>query len=48
MHHVSLAFNVDVVMKEVKMGMGRRGESEDYLVSCMQMSWFCVVSWRRI
>ena len=23
--------------------MGRRGESRYYLISCMQMSWFCVV-----
>ena len=28
---------------EVKMEMGRRGESGDYLASCMQMIWFCVV-----
>ena len=36
-------FNVymDGVMKEVKMGMGKRGESGDYLASCMQMTWFC-------
>ena len=49
-------FNVymDEVMKEVKMGMGRRGvrflyrmvESGDCLVSCFQMIWFYVVSWR--
>ena len=41
-------FNVymDAVMKEVKMGMGRREESEDCLASCMQMTWFCVVSRR--
>ena len=33
-------FNVymDGVMKEVKMEMGRRGESGSYLVSCMQMT----------
>ena len=39
-------FNVyiDAVMKEVNMGMGRRGESGDYLASCMQMTWFCVNS----
>ena len=30
-------------VKAVKMGMGRRGESEDCLASCMQMTWFCVV-----
>ena len=49
-------FNVyrDGVMKEVKMGMGReerdfwrRIESEDYLASCMQMTWFCVVNWNK-
>ena len=22
-------------------------ESEDYLAFCMQMTWFCIVSWRR-
>ena len=45
-------FNVymDGVMEEVKMGMGRRevfwrmGESRDCLASCMQMTWFYVVS----
>ena len=39
------SFNVymDAVMK-MKMGMGRREESEDCLSSCMQMNWFCVVS----
>ena len=36
--------NMDTVMKEVKMGRGRRRESGDYLTSCMQMTWFCVVS----
>ena len=38
-------FNVymDVAIKEVKMGMGRRGENGDCLVSCMQMQ----VSWRK-
>ena len=42
-------FNVyiDAVMKEVKMGMGRVGESGDYLASCMQMTGFYVVSHRR-
>ena len=44
-------FNVymDTVMKEVKMGMGNRGEREngDYLASCMQMTWFCVVIQKR-
>ena len=41
-------FNVymDVVMK-VKMGMGRREEIRDCLASCMQMSWFSMVSWRK-
>ena len=38
-------FNVymDALMKEVKMGKGRRGENGDYLDSYMQMTWFCVV-----
>ena len=45
-------FNIymDVLMKELKMEMGRRGvreESGDYLVSCMQMIWFCVASRRK-
>ena len=41
-------FNVymNKVMKEVKMGMGRKrvrmGGSGDCLVSCMQMTWFYV------
>ena len=30
--------------KEVKMGMGRRRENEDCLVSCMEMTWLCVLS----
>ena len=34
-------------VKVVNMGMGRRGESGDYLASCMQMTWFCVMSRRR-
>ena len=38
---------MDVVMREVKMGMGRRRENGDYLASCMQMTKFCVASWRR-
>ena len=45
---------MDAVMKEVKMVMGRRGvisfgmgESGDYLVSCMWMTWFYMVSRRR-
>ena len=37
---------------EVKMRMGSEiyggGESVDYLTCCMQMTWFCVVSWRKI
>ena len=33
---------MDAVMKEVKMEMGRKGESGDYLASCMQMKWFCL------
>ena len=43
-------FNVymDAVMKEVKMGMGRRGESGDYLASCMQITRFCVTIRRKI
>ena len=42
-------FNVymDAVMKEVKMGIGRREESGDYLASCKQKTWFCVVSQRK-
>ena len=45
----SWLFNVcmDAVMKEVKMGKGRRGENGHCLASCMQMTWFCVVSRRR-
>ena len=42
------------VMKEVKMGMGKRGvrfleDEREWrcLASCMQMTWFCVVSRRR-
>ena len=43
-------FNVymDTVMKEVKVGMGRREANRDYLSSCMQMTWFYAVNWRRI
>ena len=33
-------------MNEVKMEMGKRRESGNYLASYMQMTWFCVV--RRI
>ena len=42
-------FNVymDAVMKEMKIDMGRRGESGDCLVSCMQMTWFCAESQRK-
>ena len=43
---LSWLYNVcmDAVMKEVKMGMGRREESGDWLVFCMHMTWFGVVS----
>ena len=50
-------FNVymDAVMKELKMGIERRGvrfqeeeESRNFLASCMEMAWFCVVSRRKI
>ena len=44
---------MDGVMKDVKMGMGRRevsfledGESGDFLASCIQMTWFYMVSWK--
>ena len=42
-------FNIymDAVRKEVKMGIGRREESGDCLTSFMQITWFCVVSWRK-
>ena len=49
-------FNVymDAVMKEVNKGMGRRevrfmedGRSGDCLASCIQMTWFCMVSRKR-
>ena len=49
-------FNVymDAVMKEVKMGMGRRGvrfqekgKEGACSASCMLMTWFCVVSRRK-
>ena len=42
-------FNVymDAVMKEVKLEMGRRGESGDCLASCMQMAWLCMASRRK-
>ena len=41
-------FNIymDAMINEVKMRMGRRGESGNYLATCMQMTWFCVVSQR--
>ena len=26
---------------------GGEGESEDCLSSCMQMTWFCVVNWKK-
>ena len=32
-------------MKEVKMGIGRRGESRDCLASYRQMTWPYAVSW---
>ena len=38
---------MDVVMMEVKMGMGRREESGTCPASCIQMTWFCVVSRRK-
>ena len=41
---VCVCVSMDAEMKEVKIGIGRRGVSEDYLVSCRQMTWFCVVS----
>ena len=42
----SWLFNVfmDTVMKAVKIGMGRRGESENCVASCMQMTWFYVAN----
>ena len=44
-YHVPLAFQfIDTV---VKMDLGKRGEIGDYLASCVQMTWFCVVSQRR-
>ena len=36
--------NMGVVVKEVIIEMGRRGESGDWLASFMHMTWFCVVS----
>ena len=38
---------MNAVVKEVKMGMGRREENGDYIASCMQMIWFSVVNQRR-
>ena len=38
---------MDAVMKEMKLGMGRREKSGDCLASCMQISWFCVLSQRK-
>ena len=35
---ISPWFFMDVVMEEENVGMGRRGESGDYLASCMQMT----------
>ena len=45
LYHVLFAFNVymDTLMKEVKMGMGRREESGDFVTLCVQMTWFYVV-----
>ena len=42
-------FNVymDAVMKELKMGMGRREGSGECLASCMHMTWFCVMGRRK-
>ena len=37
----------DTVMKEVKTLRGRMGENGDYLDSCMQISWFYVMSWKK-
>ena len=37
---------MDVVVKHVKMRMGRKGESWHCLGSYMQTIRFCVVSWR--
>ena len=39
-------FNIYMVAV-MKMGMEKRRESGDYLASCMQMTWLCVVSRRR-
>ena len=49
MYHVPLAFKCiyGCSVKEVKIRIGSRGESGDYLASCMQMIWFHVVSRRR-
>ena len=38
---------MDAMMKEVKVVMGRTGESIDCLASCMQMTWFCGASRRK-
>ena len=45
----SWLFNVymDAVMKEGKIGMGRRGKSGDGLASCIQMTWFYVAIRRK-
>ena len=39
---------MDAMMKEVEMGVERRGESGYCLASCMQMTWLYVVSRRKI
>ena len=38
---------MDTVMKEVKMGIGRKGKSRDCRASCMQMNLVCVASRRK-
>ena len=44
-----LLFNVyiDAVMKEVEIVIGRMGVRFLEIVSCMQMTWFYVVSWNK-
>ena len=43
-------FNVymDALMKEVKMGIGRKGESGDCMASCMQITWYYVASREKV
>ena len=38
---------MDAVMNDLKMRIGRRGEGWDCLGSCIQTTWFCVVSRRK-